>query len=67
MKTIGTIALSAAIFATSNAVSTRDAYLKRILAQKAPVYAKLGEKCEGFDETTGKYFPKCEENLECEM
>eukprot|EP00548_Thalassiothrix_antarctica_P013780 CAMPEP_0194166684 /NCGR_PEP_ID=MMETSP0154-20130528/2220_1 /TAXON_ID=1049557 /ORGANISM="Thalassiothrix antarctica, Strain L6-D1" /LENGTH=152 /DNA_ID=CAMNT_0038877421 /DNA_START=62 /DNA_END=521 /DNA_ORIENTATION=- len=26
----------------------------------------LGEKCEGFDETTGKPFPGCEDGLFCE-
>merc|ERR1719219_3152753 len=28
--------------------------------------AGLGEKCEGWDEWTGKYFPSCEEGLVCE-
>merc|ERR1712038_20110 len=29
-------------------------------------YAQLGEKCEGFNERTGKAFPSCDEGLICE-
>jgi len=28
-------------------------------------FAKEGEKCEGFNESTGQQFPKCEEGLTC--
>ena len=54
-----TITLTAALIAASSAVS--------IKSKTAPVYAGLHENCLGFDENTGRAFPKCEEGLECEM
>ena len=51
-------------------MENQEKFLKDIalwLEDRYGLKAKLGENCEGFDESTGKAFPKCADGLVCEV